>query len=86
MCCRKQPSAGVDNLAEDMQLDVNNEDSLKISALDWLLYHKKHRLELMVQANALVASFLLNGNVQAARLAFKKVTVSWSGGVVDGEH
>lgn len=69
----RQQSTPTESTPLDMQPDVSPEDLVKISALDWLLFYSKQRTELLIQANALIANFLSLGNVQAARLAFKKV-------------
>lgn len=73
---RQQPPSG-EVVSLDVQPDVSPEDLVKINALDWLLFHPKQRTELLIQANALIASFLSAGNIQAARDAFKKVCSSF---------
>lgn len=52
---------------------VTEDDLLKISALEWLLFYDSQRSEALYQTNALVFSFLAVGKLEAAQLAFKKM-------------
>lgn len=57
-----------------LQGNISNLDALKILALDYLMYNPRQGSEALWQANFLVRSFLSQGNIEAARASFNKVT------------
>lgn len=52
---------------------LTEEDQVKISALDWLLFYESQRHDALYQANALIFTFLMLGKLDAAQLAFNKI-------------
>ncbi|XP_060529410.1 nuclear pore complex protein Nup107 [Cylas formicarius] len=57
----------------NLQQRLTETDKLKICALDWLMFDEDQRLELIVQSNAIIFSFLTLGKVDAAQMAFNKL-------------
>lgn len=57
----------------DLLNETTEDDLIKVSALDWVVFYPQQRAEAMWQANALIRSFLALGKLDAARMAFNKV-------------
>lgn len=69
-----------------MQGKLTDEDQLKISALDWLLFYDSQRHEALYQTNALIFTFLMLGKLDAAQLAFNKIPANSVESIIeDGE-
>lgn len=60
----------------DLFSEITNNDYELISALDWIVYYPHQVEEAFVQINAVVRNFVAQGKIQAARLAFIKVSFS----------
>ncbi|KAL1138207.1 hypothetical protein AAG570_009898 [Ranatra chinensis] len=58
---------------ETLARKASDEDFSKISALDWVVFYPQQRGEAIWQANALVRTFIGQGKLEAARLAFDKI-------------
>lgn len=48
-------------------------DKLKISAIDWLVFHESQRTEVLAQSNAIIFKFLILGKLDAAQMCFNKI-------------
>ncbi|KAK9501224.1 hypothetical protein O3M35_011978 [Rhynocoris fuscipes] len=54
-------------------IDVTDDDREKISALDWMVYYPHQRAESIWECNALIRTFIAQGKISAARLAFNRI-------------
>ncbi|ROT76853.1 hypothetical protein C7M84_004545 [Penaeus vannamei] len=65
--------------------ETTGDDRVKISAIDWLLYDPKQRVEALRQANALLRTLLISRKIGTAKILFKKIP-SDSVNVIIQEH
>lgn len=65
--------------------ETTGDDRVKISAIDWLLYDPKQRVEALRQASALLRTLLISRKIGTAKILFKKIP-SDSVNVIIQEH
>ncbi|XP_018573204.1 nuclear pore complex protein Nup107 [Anoplophora glabripennis] len=58
----------------NLQQKITDLDKYKISALDWVNFYDNQKAEALIQANAIIFTFLTLGKLDAAQLALNKVS------------